>query len=426
MKKCLVLGGGFAGLTSAVYLSKAGYKVELIEASPKLGGRAYSFKDEETGTEIDNGQHILMGCYKETLTFFEIINSLDKLDFQENLSINFIKENYKLFQLRASRLPYPLSLFSALFNYRAISISERILMLKLFLKLPFVSGKSLEKQTVLEWLESENQNENIRKTFWDFLSISALNTSPDKASAKVFLDVLKEVFLHGNKSASIILPKAGLTETYCTNSQNYIEDRDGIIHLSEKAEEIKIERNKIVKVKTGDREICGFDYVISALPLYALNKIVSTDEYFYKPVLEYSSILTIHFWLKNNKIESTFYGLIGSPVHWLFNHGSHLTIVISDADDFMGLSGEELFTSTLKELNKYFGIKSEEITNYKVIKEKRATFIPSTKLLDKRPSSGTEIKNFFLAGDWIETGLPSTIESAVKSGRMAADNILQL
>jgi len=425
MKKCLVLGGGFAGLTSAVYLSKAGYKVELIEASPKLGGRAYSFKDAETGTEVDNGQHILMGCYKETLAFLEIINSLDKLEFQENLSIYFIKENSKLFQLRASKLPYPFSLLSALLNYKAISISDRILMLKFFLKLPFVSDKILEKQTVLQWLESEKQNENIRKAFWDFLSISALNTSPEKASAKAFLDVIKKVFLHGNKSAGIILPKSGLTETYCINSQKYIEARNGIIHLSERAEEIIFKENKIIKIKTGQREISDFDFVISSLPLYSLNKIIPAGNIFDNPALEYSSILTVHLWIKNNDIEKTFYGLIGSPVHWLFNHGSHLTIVISDADKFMELSGEEIFNICCEELDKYFGIKCEDITNYKVLKDKRATYIPSNKLLGKRPSSETSIKNFFLAGDWIETGLPSTIESAVKSGKMAADMILQ-
>lgn len=425
MKKCLILGGGFAGLTSAVYLSKAGFKVELIEASPKLGGRAYSFLDPETGTEIDNGQHILMGCYKETLKFLRNISSIDGLEFQDNLSINFLKENGKQFQLRAPKYPYPFSLLSALLNYKAIDFSERLSMLRFFLKLPFYSGKDLERMTVLEWLKSENQNENTRKAFWDFLSVSALNTSPEKASAKVFLDVLKEVFLHGNKAAAIILPGSGLTNTYCTGSRKFVEERGGEFYLSEKIVEITMEGNKIIKIKTGKRELNDLDYVISALPLYALDKIIPSDDYFVKPRLEYSSILTVHLWLNNNKLPKTFYGLIGSPVHWLFNHGSHMTIVVSDADNLMDLTSEEILGLSSGELKKYLGIMKDDILDYRVIKEKRATYIPSREITGKKPGAGTGISNLFLAGDWVETGLPSTIESAVKSGRIAAEMIMQ-
>lgn len=424
MKKCLVLGGGFAGLTSAVYLSKAGFKVELLEASPKLGGRAYSMPDPETGSEIDNGQHILMGCYSETLAFLKIINSLDKLEFQENLSINFLKENNNLFLLRASRLPYPLSLLSALMNYKAISFSERITMLKFFIKLPFFPDKELEKKTVLEWLVQENQGENIRKAFWDFLSVSALNTNPSVASAKVFRDILKEVFFHGNKAATLILPKSGLTETYCKNANSFIESRHGKIRLSEKAEEFIFEKNRVVKVITAQKEFTDFDFVISALPLFALDKIISQGNYFRKPELKYSSILTIHIWLFSNNIPETFYGLIGSPVHWVFNRASHLTLVISDADKYMELSKEEIFEMAREELKKYIGVKREDISTYRVIKEKRATYIPSNRIIGKKPAAETGIGNLYLAGDWIETGLPSTIESAVKSGRIAAEMIM--
>ena len=93
MKKCIVIGGGFAGLTSAVYLTKAGYNVEIIEASSKLGGRAYSFLDKNTSTVIDNGQHILMGCYDETLKFIKLIKAEDNFHFQKRLRVIFLKPN---------------------------------------------------------------------------------------------------------------------------------------------------------------------------------------------------------------------------------------------------------------------------------------------------------------------------------------------
>ncbi len=425
MKKCLILGGGFAGLSSAVYLTKAGFKVELIEASPKPGGRAYSLTDEETNTVIDNGQHILMGCYRETLDFFREINALDNLDFQKRLHINFVKENFKVYPLKAYPVFYPLNLIIGMLNYKALKLSERLKLLSLFVRMNFYSAKDLTKLSVYDWLEKENQNENIRKAFWEILSVGALNTNLKKASAKIFAHILKQIFFTGNKAASLILPKGGLTETYCLDAQKYIEEKEGKISFSEKAEKIIFNEDRIVKVLTSKREIEDFDFVISALPLFALEKIVPGIKLLTELQLSYSSILSIHIWLKENKLEKTFYGLINSKVHWIFNHGSHLTLVISDANDLIELSKEEIFELAAGELEKFISITKEEIRCYRVIKEKRATFVPSNEIIGKRPGAKTQFKNFFLAGDWIETGLPSTIESAVKSGKMAAGFIIE-
>lgn len=426
MKKCLVLGGGFAGLTSAVYLSKAGFKVEVLEASPKLGGRAYSFKDPESGTEIDNGQHILMGCYSYTLGFLREIHSIEKLKQQKSLAINFLAEEGKSFGLVAAGLPYPLSLLSALINYGALTFGDKLTLMKFFLKLPFITPKDVKDISVLEWLESEGQGENLRKAFWDFLSVSALNIGPSKASAELFLNVLKQVFLHGNMAAAVILPGGGLSELYCVNAKKYIEDRGGVIRLSEKAEELIVENNVLTGVRTGNGVTGDYDFVISALPLHALEKILPGGDYFKKPPLKYSAILSVHLWTAKNDIPASFFGLIGSPVHWLFNNGTHLTTVISDADKYMDLTGEEIFELICEELERYTVMKKDEIKSYKVIKEKRATYVPSPDLEGKRPGARTGIKNLFLAGDWVETGLPSTIESAVKSGVLAAEKILNV
>jgi uncharacterized protein with NAD-binding domain and iron-sulfur cluster len=279
---------------------------------------------------------------------------------------------------------------------------------------------------VKEWLEEERQNENIRKAFWDFLAIGALNTSIEKASAKTFSDILKNIFFRGNKAATIILPRNGLTETYCNNSVQFIESKKGSISLSEQVLEIKLNNSFASEIITSKRSIKDFDYVISAVPLYALEKIIAEENIFSKPDFSYSSILTIHTWLKENNLKEGFYGLIDSPIHWVFNHGNHITLVRSDADEIIEKSKDELFDLATCELKTYTGINIDSIKSYKIIKEKRATYIPSNDILDKRPSTITSIKNFFLGGDWVETGLPSTIESAVKSGRLAAEEILRI
>src|SRR5690554_6132605 len=134
MKKVIVIGGGFAGLSAASFLSDSGFKVELLEASPKLGGRAYSLRDETTGSVIDNGQHILMGCYKETLNFLRLIGASKNFIYQDRLKVNFLNEEGKLFRLEATQLFYPLNLLFGLLNFEGLSFINRLLLLKFFLK----------------------------------------------------------------------------------------------------------------------------------------------------------------------------------------------------------------------------------------------------------------------------------------------------
>jgi hydroxysqualene dehydroxylase len=172
------------------------------------------------------------------------------------------------------------------------------------------------------------------------------------------------------------------------------------------------------------KSISDFDCVISAVPYHAFQKFISVSYLNKKPDLRYSSILTIHLWLSHNPLKEDFYGLIDSPVHWIFNKKTHLTLVISDADYLNGKSKEEILFLAARELKKYIKLDLDDIIDFQIIKEKRATFIPSEHTLNSRPSVITGLDNFFVAGDWVDTGLPSTIESAVKSGRMAADAVL--
>lgn len=424
MKKCVVVGGGLAGLSAAVFLAASGIKVELLEASTRLGGRTYSFKDKSTSDIIDNGQHILMGCYKDTLDFIRLIEAENNFIFQKQLKVNFIKENFELFQLKANNFVYPFNLLSALLNYKAVSFNERIRLLKFFVKLFLYPDNSLNRMTVQQWLVQENQTEELIKSFWEILAVGTLNTNIKKASAKIFSDILKKMFFSGSKTSTIILPKFGLTESFCDNAKKIIEKRNGTISLLETVNGFEITGEKIISVKTNKREITGFDYVVSAVPYFILVNVLGKHKSILNNVdFEYSTIVSIHIWLKENKLEDDFYGLINSPIHWVFNHESHLTLVISDANNYVATSGEELFNKAVLQLNKYLMISRDDIISYKIIKEKRATFIPSNNIIDKRPNPCTALRNFFIAGDWVNTGLPATIESAVKSGKIVSQLI---
>ena len=425
-KKVIVIGGGFAGLSTAAYLAKNNFKVTLLEASPKLGGRAYSFLDKESNTFIDNGQHILMGCYYETLKFLSLIGAKENFYFQKRLEVNFVKEGFKILPLKSFPLFYPINLLIGLLRFEAISFADRLSLLKLFLKLPFYSANNFLGLTIDEWLKKENQSENVKNAFWKILAVGALNTGIEKASAKIFIDILKQIFLKGNNSATIILPKYGLSESYCKNSEEYIVKNGGEIILSEPVEKIIISDKKITELHSSNKVFLDFDYVISAIPAFALNRLIDGENNFVFLNFQYSSILNIHIWLMQNVIPDGFFVLINSPLHWVFNKETHLNIVISDANELVNKSDEDLIEMVKDEMKKFFLLDSELISTYKIIKEKRATFIPSNEIIHKRPAQKTQIKNLILAGDWVNTGLPSTIESAVKSGRVAADLVKNL
>lgn len=433
MKKCVVIGGGFAGLSSASFLANKNYHIELIEASPKLGGRAYSFFEKNNDT-IDNGQHILMGCYKHTLSFLNLINATDKLSFSKYIEINFVNKNKKLFKLKASKLFYPFNLIYGIMNYDYLSFSEKISVIKFFISILFENEKKLSL-SINDWLTIKKQNTRIKKALWYFLAIGAFNCNLEKVPAKIFLNIIKEIFLKGNFNSTIILPKVGLSELYCLPAQEFIFSKNGLISLSEELIEIKFENDKAIEIITNKRRINDFDFLVLAIPPFALQKIIGYKNLFNDELFnfEYSSILTFHIWLKDNPLNEKYFpkawtpiGLIDSPLHWVFNHNSHITTVISDANDLINKDKDELFNLVWTEIENYLQIKKEEILDYKIIKEKRATFIPTNEALKNRPDIKTKMQNVFLAGDWIETGLPSTIESAVLSGKMVSDYISKI
>lgn len=424
MKKCIVIGGGIAGLTAAAYLVKEGIQITVLESSPKLGGRAYSFIDQKTNRQIDNGQHILMGCYTDTIKFLNLVGAQGNFIYQKRLEVNFLKPGNKIVCLKSFPVFYPLNLLIALLNFNVLSIKEKISSLGFMMKLPFTSHQKLIDKNVKEWLEENKQSENLISSLWEMIAVGALNTNIEKASAMMFREILMKIFFSGNFSSTIILPKEDLSKSYVNNAKNFIEKNGGEIRLSSTVDEIVFDGDKVKRIKINGEAFNDFDFIISAVPFNSILKFIP-EGFFEKNIsFDYSSILNIHIWLKKNPLEGTFYGLINSPIHWIFNKQDHLNLVISDADYLMNKSAEELSEMCKTELIKYLEIDASEIQYYKILKEKRATFIPSNNIIYSRPKSKTKIKNLFLAGDWTDTGYPSTIESATKSGRIASELVI--
>lgn len=421
MKKVIIIGGGLAGMSSAVYLADAGYKVKIIEASPKLGGRTYSFF--HNGIEIDNGQHILLNCYDYALDYLHKIGAQDEFEKQERLEIDFKSADNGIFSIKtASNLPYPMSYLKALWNFDLFSIKDKIKLIGLFVKLFTGLDKKSDSDNALDWLTQNGQSLNLINNFWYLFLISIFNSNLDKIDVKILKDVLKQAF-RNKHSADIVFPKSGLSKLFYDNAVKFVKDRNGEVFLSERVSKIEMEKNSVVRIETSKNYHDDFDYVISAVPPYAINRLFE-ERIIDENIFTYSTILNVHLMLKNNILKQKMYALVGSKVHWIFGKEKLLSLTISAADDLTKLDSSELLAVICSELEKYFSdFDRNLITDYKIIKEKRATFISDKKTTNFRKKLDIRYENLFFAGDWTCTKLPSTIESAVKSGYLAAKNI---
>ena len=427
MKKILIIGGGLSGLSSAIFLANSGFQVELIEASPKLGGRTYSFN--YNGFDVDNGQHILMGCYSNTLEYVNLIDSSKLFDFNKTLYLNSIDARGHSYKLKVPKYFYPLNHIIGFLKYDLFSVKERIEIIQLLIKIKFMDEKAVENKSLIEFLVAQNQSEKMISMFWDNIVISTMNTKLRLASTEMFIRLIKIIFFSSKTSANIIIPKVDLSSSMIEPARKTIVRSGGKVSTSEKAIAFIIEQERIVAVETTKRTIEKFDYVISALPEYGLNKIKFKNGFDELKLLDlnYSPIVSVHVWLKKNPLKEKMYDLLEGEFDWLFNHGEYVTLLKSSADKLVTLNKNEVIRIVFSELKKYFAILTiEEIKDYVVLKEKRATFISDLDSINQRNSISNPYQNLFLAGDWTNTGLPATIEGAIKSGKDVSEEIKML
>lgn len=425
MKKILIIGGGLSGLSSAVLLSKIGYSVEIIESTPKLGGRTYSLN--YNGINVDNGQHILMECYNNTLEYIDIIGSRDLFEFQKSLSINYVNDRKELFKFKIPKYFYPINSLIGLMTFRLLKVKDRLSILKMLLKLKKNETNIFIDITVHEFLSRNNQSEEVISSFWESLVVSTMNTTTKIASTKMFIDMIKIIFFTDKRSFNIVIPKVDLSKALIDPAIQYLKAKGVQISTSERLLSVSIEKGKAIQVITNKRTITDFDLLISSIPEYSLNKVdfINSTQSIALPKLKYSPIVTVHVWLNYNPFNEKMYNLVGSQFDWLFNHGTHISLVKSNASELVTMDKNLVIKIVFSELKKYFTILSKtEIKSYIVLKEKHATFVPDIDSIKQRQSISNLIKNFYICGDWTNTGLPGTIEGAIKSGKLIANEII--
>ncbi len=440
-KDVVVIGGGFAGLSAGVALAERGFRVALLERKPALGGRAYSFEDPDTGDFVDNGQHVLMGCYTESLDFLRKIGSGDNLVFHNDLEIEMLAGPGRSAALRTAHLPGPLHMSAALMRYRHLSLGERYSAARGGLKLLKMRKRdrgALENMTVVDLMDRLGQSENARRAFWYPLSIATLNDEPEVSSAALLAEVLMRAFFSRRSDSAFVYSRVGLSDLYCTGARKVIEQSGGVVAHRAIVEGLEVDADGMVdRVRLRDGRKLGAANFISAVPPHHLVRMLPENavaDPFFKRVNELSTspIVCVHVWLDREVTRSAFVGFIGTATQWLFNkrriferhgerHPGYLSFVISGARRLVDLPNEEILGQVIKDLGAMIpAARNAKVTKALVLKEKQATMAPSTASHQLRPGSVTPLGNLFLAGDWIRTGLPATIESAVVSGRAAA------
>jgi squalene-associated FAD-dependent desaturase len=435
----IVIGGGLSGLSAAVDLCSHGRKVVVLEQKHRFGGRAYSYVDKKTGDTVDNGQHLLMGCFKNTKRFFEMIGCLSKLNIQRNLEVTFHHREKGFVTFRCPSLPSPFHLVVGILRLNTMSIRDRLRLLSLLVRVSRQKERTLinDGMTVDKWLTSCNQTDECKENFWNVIATATLNESPEQASASLFLKVLREAFLNGRDGSVLMIPNKGLSDLYVDDAQRYIHEHGGevinrtrvrrVIFADQRAAAVELSTARRLRARAFVSSVPLLD-VLSVLPKRSGGLPRGIGE---KGEISHSGILTINLWLDRQVMDRDFVSLLGSRIQWVFNkrkivldgrdEGSYLSCVISGAGELLSWKNESLVELAVEEVARaYPETRSAKVVHSLVIREKRATLSSSSRMEKFRLPAKTQWRNLFLAGDWTDTGLPSTIESAVTSGFNAA------
>jgi squalene-associated FAD-dependent desaturase len=436
----LILGGGFSGLSCAVRLAQGGRRVVVLDKTPRLGGRARSFRDPASGLDVDNGQHLFMGCYRATRRFLKAIGTEDRLDIYPEVAVDYAQPGGARDRLSCPAwLPAPLHLAAGLLGLKGVSLREKGALLafdqalKALRSGPIPDG--VERTTVRQWLTGLGVSRNFQTRFFDPAAIGILNDSPEIASAAGFVQALREMFFTGRESSRFGLARVGLSELYVDAAREFLETRGGRVVADAKAAALIEEGGRVRGAGTDLGARFEAESVVSALAPWDLKKL-TLPAVLRGPWEELAPAPIVGATLKLDRpvITERFIGLLGTATHWVFNKtrihgldeaGQTLAVVISGAHEAVAWPPEKILDAVSRDLAACLpAFAGAKILASKVVKEPFATLSPVPGAEAKRPEPGSGMPGFLFAGDWTRTGFPATIESACVAGQAAAETIL--
>lgn len=433
-----IIGGGLAGMSAAVALAEKGIPATIFEAGLQLGGRARSINVEFNSeiVQVDNGQHMLLGAYRETLKLLKKIGVSEQDAFMRlPLTLEAISPKGLLeFKLTLPKLlPYPLNhLMGFLFCY-GLRFSECFSVIKLIFLMKKNDFEISRDMPLCEFLALKKQSSRVTQLLWEPLCLAALNTPIKVASTQIFLNVLKDTFNQGKKSSDFLLAKVDLSQIFARPITRFLDTKNINILVNHRVKNIKPitlssgSNGYQITEKTGTNKVTEheFSHVILANSPHRLNKLITylpklnsistqVEHYHYQP------IYTVYLQYTNKiKLEKPIFALTDTLSQWVFDRGilcdqpGLIAVVISAEGKHQNMTHEALALRVAQELHHAFPHLTKPLW-HRVIAEKRATFSCSVNLM--RPSHLTPYPNLLMAGDYTYSDYPSTIEGAVRSG----------
>ena len=436
----MVIGGGLAGLSAACALADRGITVTLIERRNYLGGRAFSFIDPETGMELDNGQHVFLRCCTEYIGFLKKIGALSQTTLQSRLQVTVADKAGNRGVLASTRfLPAPLDLLPSLLRYRHLALMDRLRVIRGMLSIRRTNRERererLEAMSFREWLVSHGQNDRTIAALWELITLPILNDSIDSVSAYMGIMAFQDSLLAGKGMADLGYSRVGLSTLVTDGARDYIESRGGRLLVGRRVSGLVSKDGRVTGVRVGD-EVIEADAVVTSTPWDALERLLDASELPVEvasvetPQLEWAPIVALHIGYDGPVMKEPFLTVVDSPIQWVFNRsqmqdsadaGARLLVSISAAWHEAGMSSDELRHMADAELRHVLPKTADtSMTYFRVVKQPQATFRCLPGVQAQRPSQTSTVPGLFLAGDWTQTGWPATMESAVRSGAMAA------
>lgn len=416
-----IIGGGYAGMAAAVTLAQHGTKASVFEAGKSLGGRARQVKLNDIC--VDNGQHLLLGAYSETLRLVELVAPASAAWLRRPLQLHTLGG----LQLSAPRLPAPLNTLLALLGARGLSVSERFAAIRFMLAQRRAHFKLRLDLPVAQLLAQHAQPAALVDKLWAPLCIAALNTPVATASAQVFLNVLRDSLTRRRSDSDLVFPARDLSALFPQPAADFVRTHGGTVTTGKTVDAIT---QTIVGFSVnGDH----YTHLICAVAPHQTIRLLSGLEKLDQVralinAFRYQPIATVYLqYAAQVTLTKPMLGLAGGVAQWVFDrgmtHGQHglLAVVISAEGHHRDLATEALALQVDAELRNALGTLPAPLW-HKVIVEKRATYSCDAGL--QRPDQVTALKNFFLAGDYTASDYPATLEAATRSGVKCAQLIL--
>lgn len=402
-----VIGAGLSGLSAAIALAQAGCRVTILEAGPAAGGRCRSYFDRELGMRIDNGNHLLLSGNRAAFQYLDLIGARHTLAMPDEPLFPFMDlRDGQRWVLRPNRGRIPWWVLSNKRRTPGTSAMDHLALLRL---------RRVESDATVAASLRDN---TLYRRLVEPLAIAALNTPPDAGLARLLNCVVAETLLQGGDACIPAFPQGGLSESLVDPAVAWLATRGSSLITGRRVTALCIKDGAVTGFKTADGET-PVEAAVLAVPPWVAADLLPGLQY----PNEFQAILNIHFAIDAEPGPTGFVGLIGGTAEWVFVKRGHVSVTISAANRMVEMDAEAIANAVWPDVRMALSLQSS-MPMWRVVKERRATFAATARQEKLRPSSRTELTNLALAGDWTATGLPATIEGAIRSGRTAAETLL--